>query len=158
MNGRRDPWAMDFLVKNMRFLNAHPEFRGQVAAGEAAGVGQPAISKIIQGQTKEPGYRTVMGLARHYGVSIDDLLNRDLEQHGVSAPSQPVGLDDATMAQAVELLYLMADARPEDWRFRRLSWPMIQVAAKAISRAEGDARKAMAGLLSDLPKEVTHGA
>ena len=58
------------------------------------------------------------------------------------------------MTQAVELLYLMADARPEDRRFRRFNWAMIQVAAKGIQIAEGDARKAMAYILAELP-EVT---
>lgn len=149
---------MDYLVKNLRFLQAHPEHRGQHAIGEAAGVGQPAISKIIQERTKEPGYRTVMGLARHYGVAVDDLLNRDLESEGLPRPSQTVGRSDETMAQAVELLYLMADARPEDRRFHRLTWAKIQTAAKAIEKAEGDARRAMSGLLSELVEVDERGS
>lgn len=68
--------------------------------------------------------------------------------------SQPARFDDATMAQAVELLYLMADARPEDKRFRRLNWAMIKIAANGIHKAEGDPRKAMAHILADLAKET----
>lgn len=71
-----------------------------------------------------------------------------------SGGSQNARYDDATMAQAVELLYLMADARPEDKRFRRLTWPMVLLAAKGIQNAEGDPRKAMAMILADLAKET----
>lgn len=145
---------MDYLVKNLRYLSAHPDLhRGQVAAGETAGVGQPAVSKIIKGKTQEPGYRTVVGLARHYGISIDDLVNRDIEAQGLSSLSQSMGPDEETMAQAVELLYLMGDARPEDQRFSRLNWAMIKIAAKGIHRSEGDPRKAMALILEELTKE-----
>lgn len=145
---------MDYLVKNLRYLSANPDLhRSQVAAGEAAGVGQPAISKIVNERTKEPGYRTVMRLARHYGLSIDDLVNRDLEAQGVSGSSQPVGPSDETMAQAVELLHLLGDARPEDQRFRRMTWAMIKIAARGIQRAEGDPRKAMAVILEELSQE-----
>lgn len=68
--------------------------------------------------------------------------------------SQVSRFDDATMTQAVELLYLMADARPEDRRFRRLNWAMILIAANGIQKAEGDPRKAMANILADLAKEA----
>jgi transcriptional regulator with XRE-family HTH domain len=68
--------------------------------------------------------------------------------------SQPARFNDATMAQAVELLYLMADARPEDKRFRHFNWAMILLAAKGIDSAEGDPRKAMAMILADLAKET----
>lgn len=70
------------------------------------------------------------------------------------AGSQSARFDDATMAQALELLYLMADARPEDQRFRRFTWPMILVAAKGIHKAAGNPREAMAEILADLAKET----
>lgn len=85
---------MDYLAKNLAHLSTREGGPGpQTAAGRAAGVGQPAISKIITGKTQEPGYRTVMKLAAHFGVSVDDLLGRDLEAMGPSVPSQPAGLD-----------------------------------------------------------------
>ncbi len=71
------------------------------------------------------------------------------------ALSQPGRHDDATMAQAVELLYLMADARPEDRRFARLTWQKIQIAAKAIHETEqagGNQREIIASLLAELSK------
>lgn len=71
-----------------------------------------------------------------------------------NSESQPARWDDATMQQAVELLHLMADARPEDRKFRRLTWGMILIAAKGIQKAEGDPRKAMAQILADLAAET----
>lgn len=68
--------------------------------------------------------------------------------------SQAARFDDETMAQAVELLYLMADARPEDRRFRRFNWAMILLAAKGIQNSEGDPRRAMAYILDELSKET----
>lgn len=66
--------------------------------------------------------------------------------------SQVGGLDDANLAQGVELLYLMADARPEDKRLQRPSWAMIKIAAKALQRADGSPSKAMAEILDELSK------
>lgn len=93
---------MDFLIKNLRFLTTSQLQGGQGRASSAAGVGQPAISKIINGTTKMPGYATVAGLARHFGVSIDDLVWRDLEAQGASRSSQNVGLDPAKLASLIE--------------------------------------------------------
>ncbi|OBR79088.1 MULTISPECIES: helix-turn-helix transcriptional regulator [Xanthomonas] len=71
-----------------------------------------------------------------------------------AAASQPERLDDETIAQGFELLYLLADARPDDSRFDRPTWPMVRVAAKAIKRAEGSPREAMAEILAELSKET----
>lgn len=143
----------DFLVANLRYLTSAVAAGDQSTAGTAAGVGQPAVSKIINGRTREPGYKTVMGLAKHFGVSVDDLLNRDLALDGALDASHAVGPDDATMAQAIDLLYLMGNARPEDRRFDRLNWAMIKIAAKGIQRSDGDPRKAMAVILEELSQE-----
>lgn len=70
------------------------------------------------------------------------------------AESQPERLDDETIAQGFELLYLLADARPDDSRFERPTWSMVRVAAKAIKRAEGSPREAMAEVLAELSKET----
>ena len=67
--------------------------------------------------------------------------------------SQDVGLDDATMAQAVELLHMMADLRPDDARFRRVSWHAIRVTAKAIKKAEGSQKEAVRMILEQLAEE-----
>ena len=101
---------MDYLVKNLAFLTSRSEVRQQ-DTGSGAGVTQSAISKIINGNTKEPGYRTVAGIARHFRVSIDDLVNRDLENEGQTPipsppqpPSQPVRLDASKLALLIEYM------------------------------------------------------
>lgn len=68
--------------------------------------------------------------------------------------SQTARFGEETMTQAVELLYLMADARPEDRKFRRFNWAMILLAAKGIQKSEGDPRKAMSYILDELSKET----
>lgn len=73
---------------------------------------------------------------------------------GEAGPSHTERPDDATMAQGVELMYLLADARPEDRRLRRPSWAMLQIAGKAVQKAKGDSREAMAEILSALAKET----
>lgn len=143
--------GMDYLVKNLNYLySRHREPEPQAAAARAAGVGQPALSKILDGRTKVPGYNTVVGLARHFGVSVEDLVTKDLEECGIEQESQPARFDDETMSQAVELLYLLADLRPEDQRFRRLTWPMIQMAAEGIRRRQAgvEMKAVIAELLS----------
>jgi transcriptional regulator with XRE-family HTH domain len=144
---------MDYLVKNLNFLYATSGGKeAQAAAAKAANIGQPAFSKILDGSTKVPGYSTVAGLARHYGVSVDDLIFRDIEVEGRRAESQPERIDDEIISQAVALLYLIADHRPDDARFSRISWPMIKVAAKAIQRAEAGAtqRAVIAEILAEI--------
>lgn len=68
--------------------------------------------------------------------------------------SQPARLEDENIAQGIELLYLLADARPDDRRFERLSWARIQIAAKAVRTAEGSQREAMAKILAELSEET----
>ncbi|MCQ4165115.1 helix-turn-helix domain-containing protein [Tahibacter harae] len=70
--------------------------------------------------------------------------------------SQLTRFDDATMAQAIDLLYQIADHRPDDHRFARLTWPMIQVAAKAVARAAAgeSQRKIIADMLAEIDQGV----
>lgn len=140
----------DMLAKNLAFLLGPAYGASQEAIAKAVGATQPTISKWANLGTRNPEFRSMALLARHLGVSLDDLAWRDLERDGASPSSQSTRPDDATMAQALELLYLMADARPEDARLRRPSWATIQTAAKAIKVAEGDVRKAMAEFLAEL--------
>ena len=67
--------------------------------------------------------------------------------------SQPLGFSDKTMTQAVELLHLLGGARPDDPRFRRITWASIKVAAKIVNRySNGDAKDAMAQIVSEMPQ------
>jgi transcriptional regulator with XRE-family HTH domain len=116
-----------------------------------AGISPTALSDLELGYTQRS--LSLHRIADALGVNADWLETGKGEKFTVGT-SQPARFDDATMAQAVELLYLMADARPEDKRFRRFNWAMILLAAKGIAHAEGDPRKAMASILADLAKET----
>jgi len=62
--------------------------------------------------------------------------------------SQAARPDDETMAQAIQVLYMVSASRPQDKRFKRISWPLIQVSAKAIERCGDDHRKIVEEILS----------
>lgn len=143
---------MDYTRVNIEHLLGR---RSVKQAGEESGVSQSWLQRYMN-PDKPSGIQKAntekLGqLARYFGVSVDALTRTDLAARTANqSQSQPARFDDVTMSQAVELLYLMGDARPDDKRFRRLTWPMIQVAAKCIEKAEGDPRGAMADILAEL--------
>ncbi|WP_312321284.1 helix-turn-helix transcriptional regulator [Stenotrophomonas sp.] len=143
---------MTYLAKNLRFLANQADIR-QAALGERLGVQQSTIQRIMSGATEFPRLDSLLAITAYFGCTLDDLVNRDMELDDVAEASQPVGFSDATMAQAVELLHMLADLRPDDQRFRRVSWRAIQVTAKAITRAEGSQKEAVRMILEELVKE-----
>jgi transcriptional regulator with XRE-family HTH domain len=109
--------------------------------------GQGKPTKMISGDN-------LVAAAQFLNTTAEFIMTgRGSRETGVSM-SHVARLDDATMAQGVELMYLLADARPEDGRLKRPSWAMLQVAAKAVQRAKGDPREAMAEILAALAKET----
>ena len=126
-----------------------------------------AIYFLLDGTTTAAKVRaeTVSKVCKALGISRDWLLHGRGDMDATAAvedsdsshsphppesiPSQPERLDDDIMNRAFELLYLLADARPEDRRFARLSWPMVKVAAKWIARAESQ-RDAVKGMLDEV--------
>lgn len=147
----------DYLAKNLAYL-LKGDRATQNAIAEKTGVGQPTISKwsrmLVSGSASEPEFRSMARLCAAVGVSLDDLANRDIEESGPSPASQSVGFSDETISQALELVYLLADARPEDASLKRPSWATIKVAAKAIQEAEKDQREAIRLFLSGLYETV----
>lgn len=123
----------------------------RAALAELAGISPTALSDLELGYTQK-------GLSIHRIAEALDVNVAWLEtgkgSKTSSAPSQSARFDDATMTQAVDLLYLMADARPEDRKLRRFNWAMILIAAKGVELADGDPRKAMAYILAELAKET----
>lgn len=114
----------------------------QEQLGLAIGAGQSRIGNYESG-TREPSLDELKQLANALGTSCDALL-------GMRWPESQSGrLDDVTMTQAVELLHLMGDLRPEDARLRRMTWPLIKMAASAVARAT-DQREAVAAILTGL--------
>lgn len=83
------------LTKNLAFLLK--DYEGQAELASYLEVSQPTISKWAslyrKGSDSEPEFRKMAKLAKHFGVSVDDLANRDLEAAGPSRSSQSAKLD-----------------------------------------------------------------
>jgi transcriptional regulator with XRE-family HTH domain len=118
------------------------------------GTSPSAIQQIEDGRTRSLKADTLQGYVRVTGHSAEWLRTGTGSKFATpaqtAAASQDARPDDDIMSRAVELLYLLADARPDDWRFsRRLTWPMIKVAAKWIERGESQG-EIVKGLLEEL--------
>lgn len=144
-----------------------------------AGTTKQYVGRLEKGFNKDPNPKLIEQWAKHFNVRMEWIITGRLPKesaettspqqalaplsiresavrYGDPEQSQSARLDDETMAQGIELLYLLADARPDDPRFNRPSWAMIQVAAKAVKRAEGSSREAMAEILSELSRRPNH--
>ncbi|MBD3684134.1 helix-turn-helix transcriptional regulator [Stenotrophomonas sp. Br8] len=145
-----DHSGMTYLAKNLRYLARKAEIK-QAALGERLGVQQSTVQRIMSGATEWPRLDSLLAITEYFHCSLDELVHQDMENAG--GPSQPVGFSDATMAQAVELLHMLAELRPDDQRFRKVSWRAIQVTAKAITKAEGSQKDAVRMILEELLQE-----
>ena len=143
---------MTYLAKNLRFLAERAGIK-QAALGKALGIEQSTVQRIMAGTTEYPRLDSLLAISNYFDCTLDDLVHTDLQTEGV-IPSRPAGRDDANLAQAVELLHMLADLRPDDARFRRISWHAIRVTAKAIAKAEGSKKEAVRMILEDLTTEV----
>ncbi len=144
------------------------ELRGDLTQPEMAdivGTTKQYVSQLERGVNNTPNGTFLEGWARHFRVRHQWLVTGKGPREAPHEPSQvgedrhpyesqPARFNDNTMTLAVELVHLLADARPDDIRFRRPTWSMFLVAAKAVHRAEGASREAMAEILSELAKEV----
>ncbi|WP_312708612.1 helix-turn-helix transcriptional regulator [Stenotrophomonas sp.] len=141
---------MNYLAKNLRYLARRAEIK-QAALGERLGVQQSTVQRIMSGATEWPRLDSLLAISNYFHCSLDELVHQDMENAG--GPSQSVGFSDATMTQAVELLHMLAELRPDDQRFRKVSWRAIQVTAKAITKAEGSQKDAVRMILEELFQE-----
>lgn len=151
-SGIAEHLRMTYLAKNLRHLAAQAQIK-QAALGERLGVEQSTVQRIMSGKTEFPRLDSLIAICRFFGTTLDSLVYRDLELEG-PGQSQPAGQDDANMEQAVELLHMLAELRPDDARFRRVSWRAIQVTAKAIAKAQGSNKDAVRLILEDLQEEA----
>jgi len=148
---------MDYLSQNISHLSSLPGY-SEKEAEHATGIGQSAINKIANGRTKEAGYRTVSKLARFYGVSIDDLVNRDLSAAEPAGASHPVGLDSIKLADLIETVEA-AIARsgvsiPSRTKARILAALYGDDQASAASSASA-VQAAIAGILASMEEAKT---
>lgn len=75
---------MDQLSKNVNFLLLKAGTNANAAA-PLIGVSQPTLQRICAGTSQDPNVSTVRRIAAYFGVSLDDLLLRDLST-GALAP------------------------------------------------------------------------
>lgn len=133
-----------------------PKGTTQAKVASLLDVSQPAISQYLAGEIPL-NFKALLAFAQVLGVDPNDI-RTDLPEQALLGQYRGAGssraerFDDATMTQALELLHAMADARPDDARFTRLTWPLILIAAKAVERAAagGSQRETVANLLADM--------
>ncbi|KAK6697596.1 hypothetical protein SNK04_013980 [Fusarium graminearum] len=107
-----DHSEMNYLAKNLRYLARKSEIK-QAALGERLGVQQSTVQRIMSGRPvaatgQPPRHRQLLPLlAGRAGTP----------GHGERwRPVSAGGFSDATMTQAVELLHMLAELRPDDQR------------------------------------------
>lgn len=144
-------WAVRIqeLMRDRRLSAADLARACKIQPGSVSGwFGGGKATKMISGDN-------LVAAAQALGTTAEYIMTgRGRPATGAVGASQAERQDDATIIQGLELLYLLADARPDDPRFDRPSWAMIQIAAKAVRRAEGSPREAMAEILAMLSKEI----
>lgn len=138
-------------------LQAALDRRGMEPPGliAAAKLSKGAVYNILNDLTKPAKVRfdTVTRICRQLNLNRDWLVYGHGEMDAAE-PSQSERFNDDTMTEAMKLLHLMADARPDDWRFNRVTWPVILSAVKAVKRVESgeSQREIIASLLHDLER------
>ena len=77
--------------------------------GDAAGIGQTAIHKIIRGDTQAPKPETLVAIADHFtktlsrNITVDDLIERDdLPRATLATPRNPLKITDWTRLAEAE--------------------------------------------------------
>lgn len=149
-----EPWAKRIheLMTDGGYSQAELARACGIKPGSVSGwFGQGKPTKMISGDN-------LVAAASLLGTTAEYLMTGRPSAASRTGQSQLAGLTEENIAQGVELLHLMADARPEDKRLSRPSWAMIQVAAKAVRKAEGSPREAMAQILAWLAKEPVDGS
>lgn len=91
-----DHSEMDNLARNIAYLRGDTP---QDEYAKAVGISQSTISRALN-KGVAPSLETVMAIARHHGVSIDDLLTKDFAIDGL-AKSQPERLSERKLAIAL---------------------------------------------------------
>jgi SOS-response transcriptional repressor LexA len=75
--GQRDEFSASMVAANLRFL-LRQEHISQNALAKASGVKQPTIHRILAGKHAAPRDQTLHLLAKHFGLSVEDLRYKDL--------------------------------------------------------------------------------
>ena len=104
---------MDYLALNLAYLLGENKAT-QAAIAEQVGVAQPTIGKWarLEETGSQPEFRKIAKLAAVLGVSLDDLVNRDIEAQGPSHPKRPDPENLATAMGTVDEILLQSGYQP----------------------------------------------
>lgn len=99
-NGDWDYAGMNYLRQNVKYLSG---LKGvdQKNIGAAIGVDQSTISRATAPNEPNTGYQTIQKLAAYFGVTMDDLVSRNIAEDGVSSQSQARRLDEGKLGTAL---------------------------------------------------------
>lgn len=70
-----------FLARNLRYLRKTGGF-DQRAIGDLLGIKTPTVSKYESGMV-QPSIEGLINLSEFFGITVDDLLKKDLEKEGI---------------------------------------------------------------------------
>lgn len=102
----------DLPRRNLRHLIAN-SLASAADAAIASGAGQSWVSRYLAGKISKPNPEKLALLAAHFGVSVSDLMWKDLSMTGPQSASQPVGTEQAIVAAAVKLVSELEAMSPE---------------------------------------------
>lgn len=97
---------MEQLQRNLAFL-LDREKTNPNASADRVGVSQPTLHRLLKGRTANPTAETLRQISEHFGVTIDDLMKRDLASDlpALSQGSNVVALhpEEATPSDSIQV-------------------------------------------------------
>jgi DNA-binding XRE family transcriptional regulator len=130
---------MKYLAKNTLFLRGQSGL-GQTQFGELLGIHQTSVGRMEKGAVKS-SIESVVRLAKHAGVTVDDLLNRDLATEGMTTPSQPAQLDLVRMGLALTSFDKALKDMEIQGQLGTLVEPLLYAYSKAFKVKDPDSRE-----------------
>lgn len=143
----------DMLAKNLAYL-LHKDRCDQTALAAKVEIGQPTInkwSKLLEKRSdSEPGFRSMMRLARGLGYSLDDLAYRDIAALGASRPSQPAQLDPDKLGHALTAVDSALSEKRLKGQLGKHAETLIYALAILDKHFQGEVSPAMRGAYDEL--------
>jgi DNA-binding XRE family transcriptional regulator len=130
---------MKYLAKNSLFLRQRADL-GQVQFGQLLGIHQTSVGRMEKGQVKST-IESVVRLAQYAGVTVDDLLNRDLAVEGAAQASQPAQLDQVRMGLALTSFDKALKDMEIQGQLGTLVEPLLYAYSKAFKVKDPDSRE-----------------
>lgn len=124
---------MSFLRTNLAyFMDRQGLTQDQVA--KVAGITQPNIGRFLKGTTEDLKASSAAALARHFGVSLDDLIGHDFRSGEPSAKNSHADLDLQALSSALVALDKTMKALNVPYRQVQDMAPTLRYAYKHLVR------------------------